>query len=158
MKKLRDLLESSSFGLKKKQNVSTAIQAAKDMGHEAKEWVPLQKSPNAAMYSQGAIHINRNHKFWSDPVGNMKIQKAKGHLSSDHPMHLIHHEEGHALYDPPDNFHNQSHREFARQHVSHYAGSNPKEFVSEVHAGMKGGANYSPEVMKVFSIYANKRK
>jgi hypothetical protein len=35
---------------------------------------------------------------------------------------------------------------------------NPKEFVSEVHAGMTVGKTYSPEVMTAFKQYAIPRK
>lgn len=146
------------FGKKKKNNVAEAIKAAETMGYKAHEWKPSSPSLSAAVFSNGALHINANHKFWSDPVEKMKFNHASGQLSSDSPAHVIHHEIGHVMYDPPDNFFHMAHRDLAKDNVSKYAGVNPKELVSEVHAGMMGGKKYSPEVMNVFGMYAKKRQ
>ena len=72
-----------------------------------------------------------------------KMRGQKGYLSSDSAEHTIHHEIGHALYDPPDNFMAQVHQDLAREKVSRYAAMNPKEFVSEVYAGMQAGREFS---------------
>ena len=111
-----------SFGTNKKANVQEAIASVQRAGYNAKEWKPTSKTVSAAVFSNGAIHINSSHKFWSDPVGNMKNQA--GHLSSEHPAHILNHEIGHALYDPPDNFMTLSHQDMAREQVSQYAARN----------------------------------
>lgn len=117
-------------------------------------------SPVAAIYSNtdSKIHVNVSNPFWKDPVGVMARNAASGHLASDSPTHILDHEMGHAIYSAPDNFHTLAHQDMARQQVSKYAATNPKEFVSEVHAGMKGGKTYSPEVMSAFSAYARPRQ
>jgi hypothetical protein len=62
------------------------------------------------------------------------------------------------MYNAPDNFMGGPDQATARSQVSKYAAMNPKEFVSEVHAGMKAGKSYSHDVMRMFSQYARVRK
>lgn len=143
-----------TWGKSPKANLALATQIAKDQGHDVTVYRnPKNASP--AYYFQGGIHLNASNKYWRDPVGAMQ---RSTNLSSSDPAHVIHHEIGHALYDAPDNFHTLSHQGVAREHVSKYAAMNPKEFVSEVHAGMKAGKSYPPHVMQAFNNYARPRK
>lgn len=143
------------WGKNKKTNLALAEQIAAREGHKVTIY-SNPKNNGAAYYFQGGIHLNAAHKLWRDPVGTMQRQI---NLSSNSPEHTVHHEIGHALYDPPDNFMNVIHEQnTARAHVSKYAAMNPKEFVSEVHAGMKAGKTYPAEVMQIFNRYARPRK
>jgi hypothetical protein len=114
------------------------------------------KSSYMASYSPSMdkISINASNSFWKDPAGNTQRLADKGILSSGDANHALNHEIAHAIYDPPDNFMTLSHQEAARSEVSKYAAGNPKEFVSEVYAGMKAGKVYSPEINRMFQQYA----
>jgi len=118
------------------------------------------KSSFVASYSpsQDKISINASKSFWKDPVGSSERLGKSGFLSSGDPNHILNHEMGHAMYDPPNNFMTLGHQDAAREQVSKYAARNPEEFVSEVHAGMKAGKVYSPEVNRMFSQYARPRR
>ncbi len=143
----------------KKQNGQTAVNLIKSMGHDA-ELYHKTGTGVTALYSpqHGKIFINTAANHWGDPVQSMKNSRAKGWLSSDSPDHIIHHEIGHSLYDPPDNFFNShAQLETIEPQVSKYARRNPKEFVAEVHAGMKAGNTYSAEIMQMFKSYARPR-
>lgn len=140
----------------RKKNAEVARQLVEAKGHKATVYAD-PKSSYAAAYKDGVIHINAGHKFWMDPVGRSKAQEASRFFSSGDAEHVINHEIGHALYDPPDNFFTLSHQDTARAEVSRYAAMNAKEFVSEVHAGMQGDKTYSPTVMQMFSDYARPR-
>jgi hypothetical protein len=144
-----------TWGKNKTTNLEQAQRIAKALGHNTTVY-SNPKNTGPAYYFQGGIHFNAAHKYWRDPVGTM--QKASN-LSSSSPEHVIHHEIGHAIYDAPDNFMNVHHEQtIARTHVSKYAAMNPKEFVSEVHAGTKAGKEYPAEVMQIFNRYARPRK
>lgn len=147
-----------SFGTSKKKNIAEAHRAIQAAGFPTQEW-HKPGSASAAIYSNtdNKIHINSAHKFWTDPTSGMKATHAAGHLSSSDPSHVLNHEIGHAIYSPPDNWNTLSHQDMARN-VSKYAAMNPKEFVSEVHAGMAGGKEFSPEIMQAFKMYARKRQ
>jgi len=136
----------------KKKNLEIAQRYAEHLGHKA-ELYP-SKGSGVAYYSGGKVVLNSNARYWSDPVGHAA---RITNLSSNLPEHVIHHEIGHATYDAPDNFFSLSHRDIARQ-VSQYSAMNPKEFVSEVHAGKVAGKEYSPEVTNLFHVYARPRK
>jgi len=142
------------WGKNKQQNLQTAQRLAESLGHKAE--IVKSVGDGVAYYNAGrGISLNANAKFWNDPVGSAS---RSTNLSSQLPEHVIHHEIGHALYDPPSNFMTLSHQDLARTHVSKYASMNPKEFVSEVHAGMKSGKSYPEPVMAVFRQYARPRK
>jgi hypothetical protein len=145
---------SPKWGTSKKGNVQEAEKLVKSLGYPTQSY-SNPKANGAAYYSDGKIHINAAHKFWSNPVAKMKEQGK--YLSSDHPNHVVVHEIGHALYDPPDNFMALKHQDIAREQVSKYAAMNPKEFVSEVYAGRQAGKSYSDEVNTMFKVYAKKR-
>jgi hypothetical protein len=115
------------------------------------------KSNYVAAYANGKVNLNASKSYWKDPVGNAKRLHEKGIMSSPSPEHVIHHEIGHALYDAPDNFMSNHEREAIGKHVSTYARMNPKEFVSEVHAGMKAGKQYPEHIMRLFHNYARPR-
>lgn len=142
-----------------KQNVEVARQIAQAHGYDVKTYRNPKSSYAAAVHIHESgkigISLNMSKPYWRDPVGVM--QRATN-LSSNSPEHVIHHEIGHMLYDPPDNFHTLFHQDIARAHVSKYAAMNPKEFVSEVHAGMKAGKSYPEHVMTAFRQYARPRK
>lgn len=155
--KMKDHGVPAQWGEKRMDNVREAERVAKAQGYETAVYRD-SKSRNAAMYSQGKIHINASSGWWKDPVGVAAHNAKVGHLSSDDPSHVLNHEIGHAIYDPPDNFMNQMHeRELIKQHVSKYAAMNPKEFVSEVHAGTKAGKKYNEQIMRMFHNYARPR-
>jgi hypothetical protein len=106
------------------------------------------------MASRGTVTINPNSPYWINPVERQKFNFEKGHLSSAHPMHAIHHEIGHLKYNAPWYFSSREEREIAKKGVGAYAAENPREFVSEVYAGMKAGRAFNPEVQHLFSRYA----
>jgi hypothetical protein len=137
----------------KQKNLETAKRTIEGLGHKAV--IGKSVGNGVAYYHDGGVFLNENAKFWRDPVGSAQ---RWDNLSSNVPEHVIHHEIGHALYAPPDNFFHLSHQDLARTHVSKYAARNPKEFVSEVHAGMKAGKSYPEEVMSIFRNYARPRK
>lgn len=138
----------------KQKNLEVARRLGESLGHKTE--IVKSVGSGVAYYNEGrGISLNENAKFWRDPVGS--AQRATN-LSSNLPEHVIHHEIGHALYDAPNNFMTLSHQDLARSHVSKYAAMNPKEFVSEVHAGMKAGKSYPDEVMSAFRTYARPRK
>lgn len=138
----------------KQKNIEIAKRLIEAQGHKAD--VYKSKGTGVAYFNEGrGITINENAKFWRDPVGSAA---RATNLSSNNPEHVIHHEIGHALYDAPSNFISLGHQDLARTHVSSYAAMNPKEFVSEVHAGMKAGKTYPHEVMQAFKTYARPRK
>lgn len=138
----------------KAQNLANAQRLSASLGHPAE--IVKSVGSGAAYYNEGrGISLNANAKFWRDPVGSM--QRATN-LSSDAPEHVIHHEIGHALYDAPNNFMSLGHQDLARDKVSKYAAMNPKEFVSEVHAGTKAGKTYPADVMQMFKVYAKARQ
>ena len=143
-----------TWSTNKKKNVQEAIKLIESLGHRTEPYFN-PKASGAAYYSHGAISVNAAHKFWRDPVGNMKQQK--GVLSSEHPEHAIHHEIGHALFDAPDNWMNPIDEWKIAELVSKYARRNPKEFVSEVYAGIQAGIVYPEVVMNKFKVYARKR-
>jgi hypothetical protein len=137
----------------KQKNLETAQRLSASLGHPAE--IVKSTGSGAAYYNAGrGISLNANAKFWRDPVGNM--QRATN-MSSALPEHVIHHEIGHALYDPPNNFMTLGHQDMARE-VSKYAAMNPKEFVSEVHAGTQAGKTFPDHVMSMFKVYARPRK
>lgn len=112
----------------------------------------------AASYSPSMdkISINKSNFIWEDVVQNT-IKQVQ--LASQHPDHIVMHELGHAFFDPPDNFFNvMDTRDFVRKAVSHYAGANPKEFVSEVYAALISGRKFDARVMDLFKQYAKPRK
>lgn len=138
----------------KKQNLETARRLAESLGHKATIY-SNPKSAIAAAWHEDQIKFNAGHKFWRDPKG---MAERSTNLSTNDPAGIVHHESGHAKYDAPDNFMTLAHQDMARQHVSKYAAMNPKEFVSEVHAGMMTGKSYPEEVMTAFRQYARPRK
>lgn len=144
------------FGKNAAENMREAARFVEQSGHPV-EVYRNPKSSYIAAWANDKINLNASKSFWKDPVGNMQRAFASGQLSSASPEHTLHHEMGHAIYSPPDNFFTLGHQDMARKEVSKYAAMNPKEFVSEVHAGMKGGRTFSPEVMQVFGQYARKR-
>jgi hypothetical protein len=146
---------NGKFTKNKAQNVAHAVSYLQSKGHQAESY-SNPKSAGAAYTNGKKISINGAHKIWRDPVGFMEMHGKSGHLSSGHAYHLLEHEIGHALYDPPNNFMTLSHQDDART-VSKYAAMNPKEFVAEVHAGMVAGKKYPENIMKMFNVYAKKR-
>lgn len=138
----------------KAKNLEIAKRYVESLGHKAE--IYPSKGNGVAYHNEGrGISLNSNHKFWRDPVGSAS---RATNLSSHSPEHVIHHEIGHALYDAPNNFMTLAHQDLARSKVSGYAAMNPKEFVSEVHAGMKAGKSYGDDVMTAFKSYARPRK
>lgn len=144
------------FGKNAAENLREAARYVEQSGHPV-EVYRNPKSNMIAAWANDKINLNASNSFWKDPVGNMQRFGGSGQLSSSAPDHTLHHEMGHAIYEPPDNFFPLGHQDMARSQVSKYAARNPKEFVSEVHAGMKAGKSYSPEVMQAFNQYAQKR-
>lgn len=141
----------------KKKNADVAAGRVAAAGHESSVY-SNPKSGVVAIYSNtdGKIHINSSHKFWSDPEGNMKKMGPEGtkYFSSSDPAHVINHEMGHAAYNnTPDNWMTLSHQDAAEE-VSRYARMNPKEFVAETVAGRKAGRVFSPKVDQMFNQYA----
>lgn len=155
--KMKETGVPNQWGTNRNANVREAEKIAKAQGYETSVY-RKPGSLNAAVYSDGKIHINASHGYWKDPVGVAAHNEKIGHLSTGNPEGIIHHEIGHALYDPPDNFMNQMReRELITKHVSKYAARNPKEFVSEVHAGTKAGKKYDENIMRMFHNYARPR-
>src|SRR5665647_851557 len=148
---------SPQFGKSPIANAREAARYINESGFPA-EIYREAGSTVAAIYSNTdhKIYVNVSNRFWKDPVGSMVHNNATGHLSSDSPTHILDHEMAHAMYDAPNNFFGLE-QGMARSQVSRYAAMNPKEFVSEVHAGMKAGKSYSLDVMRAFTRYAQPR-
>lgn len=142
------------FGKNKKANLDMAKAYLEQLGYKAEIYTGKSQSRSAAVWSHGVIYLYQSSKVWSDPVGAMKEQADHKFLASADPVHILHHEIGHELYDAPSNFMNNAERDIITQHVSKYAAMNPKEFVSEVHAAMAAGKTYPPEIMHLFKRYA----
>ena len=62
-----------TFGKSKKANAEAARQYVESLGYKTEPY-HNPKASGAAYYSHGTISINAAHKFWSDPVGKMKVQ------------------------------------------------------------------------------------
>lgn len=141
----------------RRKNAERAKQIIEGAGFKA-EIYSNSKLNWAASYSPSMdkISINEANYIWEDVVQNTMKQIQ---LSSQNPDHIVLHEIGHVLFDPPDNFMNVlQDREFIRTAVSQYASANPKEFVSEVYAGLIAGKKYPASVLAMFSQYARPRK
>lgn len=139
----------------KKANAAEAGKFAASLGHDA-EIYHNAKDRSPAYWHDGKIKFNSGSKFWADPVANMAKQHELGFLASPDPSSIVHHEIGHKLFDAPDNFMTLDHQTLAGK-VSKYAKRNPKEFVSETHAGLSTGKTYPDDVMNMFKVYAKPR-
>jgi hypothetical protein len=149
---------ASGLDFNKSNNISIAGAEAERLGMKVTT-TSLTKVPKdePASYNNvtGEIFINPRAGYWKDPKGNAsKIHKA-GWWSSSNPLHPVYHEHGHEKFDPPINWNGG--RDAALR-VSKYAAVNPREFVSEVYAGLRDGQTYDEEVMRFYDFYARERK
>lgn len=139
-----------------KKNAELAADALRAAGYKAMTANPSGRPMNKHFAAIGSptngIFINPRCAYWKDPVTSARIQKEVGHLSTDNPIGVLLHEIGHTMYEPPGHWLAPSQKDVAGQ-VSKYAMSNPKEFVSEVIAGLHTGRNYSDEVMRLYDMY-----
>ena len=84
----------------------------------------------------------------------MKKNKEIGHTSSGNPLHVIHHEMGHAKHLSRLKIFDVGEKGLIRKQVGEYATKNPSEFIAEVYAGMQGGETFSPEIMSLYHKYS----
>ena len=137
----------------KSQNAKIMASIAEKEGYKV-EIQPFGAGRNEiAMASNGKIYINKTSKFLADPENNMKAQYKSKWLSTDNPEGIVYHEIAHLKFKQRDNFFTNTHREIVEK-VSRYSRRNPKEFVSEVYAGIKTGKKYDKDVMGLFKMYS----
>jgi hypothetical protein len=101
------------------------------------------------------ILINPSSPFWKDPVAAAKSNFDNGHLSSENPVAVVLHEIAHTVYDPPSTWQNRQRQEVIAEKVGKYAKTNPKEFVSEVFAGIHTGKKYDDDVMTLYNSFTD---
>ena len=144
---------------KAKENVEKALHFFSSQGHKVYDQETSSKTHAIAMYSPSndRFYINPKSEWAKNPADYAKRMFESGHLSTDHPMGILHHEMAHKLFDAPDNFHDNTRDRGIAERVSKYARSNPKEFVSETYAGVTTGKKYDEEVMNMYKRYSKKR-
>ena len=142
-----------------KKNAELAASLLRKAGFDAVTENPSGRKTDSRFAAIGSktngILVNPRCGYWKDPVAAAQLNFKVGHLSTDHPLGVLLHEIAHIIYDAPDNWFADLHKEVAKR-VSKYAASNPKEFVSEVYAGINTGKKYDDEVMKFYNMYARK--
>lgn len=104
----------------------------------------------------GAVLINEDHPYWQDPAGTMAKAGKSGWFSSSEPDHIIVHEVAHAQHYQAignEKYELVKGAKFKPEQlakikgkVSHYAETQPIEFVAEVSAGLKAGKVYDDDV------------
>lgn|SRR3990167_8890097 len=148
---------SGGFGTNKSDNVKLAVSKAEKLGMDVTT-SSITKIPKdeVAIYNNatGEVFINTRADYWNDPARYANENYENGWLSSSNPMHPIYHEQGHALFNPSPNWNGG--KDIAAK-VSKYATVNPREFVSEVYAGLKAGKKYPADVMRFYNQYAKNR-
>lgn len=102
------------------------------------------------------ILVNPSSPFWKNPVESAKQSYDVGHLSTDDPKGTLLHEIAHTIYDPQGYWSADSQKQTASQ-VSRYGQTNPKEFVSEVFAGLHTGKTFPEDVMNLYRVMSTRQ-
>jgi hypothetical protein len=104
---------------------------------------------------EGQIRINPSALYWRNPAAMAAHQHRIGYWSSDHPLHALYHEAGHALIykATPDRYDmlrdlTARQKTIAAGEVSDRAVIDVHEFLSEVFAGFMSGRIFSPDVVR----------
>lgn len=142
-----------------KVNAQLAAQALVTAGFKAMTENPSGSKVSSKFAAIGSptngILVNPRSPYWKDPVGNARFQFSSGHLSTDNPMGILLHEIAHTIFDVTPNWLSEKQKEIAKQ-VSRYAGVNPREFVSEVFAGIHTGKTYGEDVMRLYGLLSGR--
>lgn len=143
------------FGNKKGQNIDTAISLLKAQGVKTVDKLGKRSSGAAAWAQQDyqRVVINTSHGHWKNPKASAIHNRRSGNLSTSDPRGTLFHEAAHLKLRQVPNFFNLKDQKMAGR-VSRYARMNPKEFTSEVYAGLKTGRKYDSQVMKLYRMYA----
>jgi hypothetical protein len=143
------------WGKTRKANAAIGAKILEDAGFKAMTENPSGNKSSSRFAAIGSptngILVNAASPFWGDPVGNAKKQFEAGYWASENPLAVLVHEAAHTIYDPPNNWIADSQKDVAEK-VSRYARTNPKEFVSEVTAGLHTGKTYDDDVMSLYKL------
>ena len=143
-----------------KANAELAAQALSSSGFRAFTKNPSGAKTNPKFAAIGSptngVLVNPACPYWKDPEGQAKFNFEKGWLSTDHPLGVLIHEAAHTIYDPPNTWMADQQKAVATK-VSKYAAVNPKEFVSEVTAGLHTGKKYDEDVMRLYQINTTRK-
>jgi hypothetical protein len=124
--------------------------------------VSLGEEGNVAQFQKRAISINADSPVWTDPALVREWHESRW-LAAETPEGILHHEFTHAAHlnsltleqriavqrtsaVVPD-------ADLVRREVSHYAATNPSEFVAEVFTGRLAGQSYSPRVLEIYENF-----
>jgi phage-related protein (TIGR01555 family) len=159
VKKFADIgAMTPAWGKTAKANAEIAARILNDAGINAMTENPSGRKTDGRFAAIGSptngVLINKSSPFWKDPAAMAKSNAESGHLASSSPMGVLLHEVGHTLHTKaPGYWPVPAQKELAGE-VSRYAMTSPKEFVAEVFAGIHTGKEYSPEVMRQYSQWA----
>ena len=148
------------WGKTAKENVEIAKKLLSDIGIKAMTENPsgnkTDKRYAAIGSSTNGILINKNSPFWKDPELSAKENYKSGQLSTDNPVGVLLHEIAHIKYPDAPGYWPFPNQKEAASKVSKYATKNPKEFVSEVFAGINSGKEYSEPIMDLYRNWTKK--
>lgn len=143
-----------------KTNAKLAADALNAHGFDAMTKNPSGNKTDKRFAAIGSptngILVNETSPFWKDPQTSAKQSFDVGHLSTDDPKGVLLHEIAHTIFDPQGYWSAGQHKETASQ-VSRYAQTNPKEFVSEVFAGLHTGKQYPDDVVNLFKMLSARK-
>ena len=146
------------WGKTAKVNAQLAAELLKSYGINAMTENPSGRPTDGRFAAIGSaingVLVNPKSSFWKDPVGMMRANHESGHLSTANPMGVLLHEVAHTKFANVQGYWDQSSQKDIAGKVSRYAASNPKEFVSEVFAGIHTGKQYDDDVMRMYNRYA----
>lgn len=149
-----------AFGTNQKKNAQLAADALNQNGFEAMTKNPSGNKTDKRFAAIGSptngILVNESSPFWKNPKEAAKQSFDVGHLSTDDPRGVLLHEVGHTIFDPQGYWSADSQKQVAAQ-VSRYAQTNPKEFVSEVFAGLHTGKEYPEDVLNLFKVLSARK-
>jgi hypothetical protein len=107
--------------------------------------------------------INVDHPYWRDPVAGQAHAFKTKQASTSHVMHVLHHEEGHALYVAKYKYADGSAAEHKRYSarvtklLSKYGGTDPTEMAAEVHAAHMAGRKLHSDIETIFRNHTKRR-
>lgn len=140
---------SQGFTKNKRQNIARAQEKFKELGVDSVVYKSSDKAIARYSPSNKKAGINESSPYWKDPVSARRESRRTGWSSTANPMGTVYHEQAHGKFRQTDNWLASSQRAVAGR-VSRYAQVNPKEFVSEVYAGLRSGQKYPARVMRQY--------
>lgn len=145
----------------RKGNAELAAKALSDAGFRAFTTNPSGARTDKRLAAVGSptngILVNPASPYWADPEGQARLNFEKGHLSTDNPLGVLIHEAAHTIYDPANTWMAPDQQRQVAAKVSKYAAVNPKEFVSEVTAGLHTGKTYDDDVMRLYALNTTRK-